>query len=164
MSSRQKGKGKRSVQNGGDSEEKRFKNGHQNGNHNSSSVHFKLSEKLCSQQEKFSEAWENSQNGEKFVDIDFFTEPFQCGVLHNVVENCAESFAELLKELQDVEMTDKNNDLYKFKQSAQDLKYSHSPHISALKEFLENDVRLWLENTTGITLDKEIDLFCAKYR
>ena len=55
-----------------------------------------------------------------------------------------------------------NNDLYKFKQSTKDLKHANSSHISALKNFLQSDVRHWLQNVTGIELNQEIDLFCAK--
>ena len=61
-------------------------------------------------------------------------------------------------------MNFKNNDLYKFKQSTKDLKHANSSHISALKNFLQSDVRQWLQNVTGIELNQEIDLFCAKYR
>lgn len=165
MSLRQKGKGKRSnLETNGkhdsDHDDKRFKNGHQNGNH----ITYQFSEILRNQQEEFSQAWKSGKSSAPLTDIELIVEPFQCGVLQNVVENSSELFNDLLKELQDVETSDKNNDLYKFKQSTRDLKYSQSPHISALKNLLETDVRNWLQETTGISLNKEIDLFCAQYR
>ena len=85
--------------------------------------------------------------------------------MKNIVENSDTGiFEELIKELEDVELSDKNNDFYKFKQSTKDLKHANSSHISALKNFLQSDVRQWLHNVTGIELNQEIDLFCAKYR
>ena len=81
-----------------------------------------------------------------------------------MIEN-KDIFEELIKDLHDIEMSDKNNDLYKFKQSSKDLKHcNNSNYISALKVFLQTKVRKWLENVTGIELNEEIDLFCAKYR
>ena len=166
MSSRQKGTGKRSNQTSNGHEDKRFKNGHTNGNEShESSVKFRFSQILKSQEESVSTVWNSGKNpSNNLTDFDFISEPFQCGIMHNMVEDSADIFSELIKELQDVEMSDKNNDLYKFKQSSKDLKYSNSSHISALKDFLQTDVRTWLQNVTGIKLNEEIDLFCAKYR
>jgi len=177
MSSRNKGTGKRSSQNqtSNGHEEKRLKNGHDQNGHSqntSSSVQFKFSQILKNQEENLSSTWKKSGGSQKassaekkFTDFEFISEPFQCGVLKNIVENNDTGiFEELIKELEDVELSDKNNDLYKFKQSTKDLKHANSSHISALKNFLQSDVRQWLQNVTGIELNQEIDLFCAKYR
>ncbi len=165
MSLRQKGKGKRSTPDSNGSPVKKTKNGHQtNGALN---LHYKLSESLQNQAQVFGQTWQQGGEGsnpEKLTDITYYKVPFQCGVISNVVENCDQIFPELYKELNDVEMTEKNNDLYKFSQSAKDLKHCHLPHISALREFLQTDVRKWLETVTNIRLDEDIDLFCAKYR
>lgn len=165
MSLRQKGKGKRSnLETNGhhdtNHDEKRLKNGHQNGK----DFTYEFSETLKLQREQFKQCWTSGDSSVTLTDIEFISEPFQCGVLQNVVANSSALFNDLLVELQDVETSDKNNDLYKFKQSSRDLKYSQSPHISALKNLLETEVRQWLEDVTGIPLNKDIDLFCAQYR
>ena len=153
-----KGKGKRSttVTNGdSNGHHKRVKNG---------SIQFEFSGTLQNQQDKLAQAWKSSDNVQDFQDIQLIRDPFQACVIDNVISNAGETFGDLIQELKDVEMCDKNNDLYKFKQSVQDLKHlENSPFVSGLKEFLQTKVKTWLEHVTGIQLDEEIDLFCAKY-
>ena len=170
MSLRQKGKGKRSNLEVSDEElngvsSKIFKNGnHTNGHH---SILIKFSEVLENQQKQLSAIWK----AEKVIDeslknIEIIRQPYQCCSLKNVIQNSDEVLNELIKELNDVELNDKNNDLYKFKQSSKDLKHlHHSPYISGLRNMLLNDTRPWLEQVTGIQLNhQEVDLFCANYR
>ena len=121
MSSRNKGTGKRSSQNQTTNghNEKRLKNGHgQNGHsqNTSSSVQFNFSQILKNQEENLSATWKSKSGGsqkassaeKKFTDFEFISEPFQCGVLKNIVENNDTGiFEELIKELEDVELSDK---------------------------------------------------------
>ena len=166
MSLRQKGKGKRSAVNGvnGEVPQKLYKNGHHTNGH--SSVHFKFSEVLQNQKKQLSEMWKTGKvTDETLKDIELIREPYQCCSLKNVIQNSKDMMSELVRELNDVELNDKNNDLYKFKQSGKDLKHlHHSPLISGLRSMLVNDVRPWLEEVTGIELNEDIDMFCANYR
>ena len=154
-----KGKGKRSTTNGDANghHQKRVKNG---------SINFAFAANLQDQQENLAQIWKNpeSEEAKELKDIKVIRDPFQVCVIDNVIANHGETFGELIEELKDVEMCDKNNDLYKFKQSVQDLKHlENSPYVSGLKDFLQTKVKSWLEKVTGIELDTEIDLFCAKY-
>ena len=157
MSSKGKGKRSTAITNGdsnGHHHHKRVKNG---------SIQFEFSDNLQNQQDKLAQALK-SPNDQNFQDIHLIRDPFQVCVIDNVISNAGETFNDLIQELKDVEMCDKNNDLYKFKQSVQDLKHlENSPFVSGLKEFLQTKVKTWLEHVTGIQLDEEIDLFCAKY-
>ena len=166
MSLRQKGKGKRSAVNGvnGEVPQKLYKNGHHTNGH--SSIHFKFSEVLQNQKKQLSEMWKTGKvTDETLKDIELIREPYQCCSLKNVIQNSKDLMSELVRELNDVELNDKNNDLYKFKQSGKDLKHlHHSPLISGLRSMLVNDVRPWLEEVTGIELNEDIDMFCANYR
>ena len=166
MSLRQKGKGKRSALNGVNDEvpQKVYKNGHHTNGH--SSIHFKFSDVLQNQKKQLSEMWKTGKvTDETLKDIELIREPYQCCSLKNVIENSKDIMSELVRELNDVELNDKNNDLYKFKQSGKDLKHlHHSPLISGLRSMLVNDVRPWLEEVTGIELNEDIDMFCANYR
>ncbi len=190
MSSRMKGKGKRSnpdstangnghhanangisngngVHNGVENTNgtKKFKNGH-----SSSAITFMMSSALSDAQNELKQAWSSTKkesNSEQIhKDVTLIKEPFQCCVVNNLIENSKEFFPNLKRELADVEMVEKNNDLYKFKQSGLDLTNTsdlEAPHIGALKRFLQNDVRKWLQNVTGTELDSNIDMFCARY-
>lgn len=172
MSLKQKGKGKRSsachepdTYNAGQNGVMKKLKITSNGCHNDA-IKYKFSQGLKDIEAKMASIWSNPD--EDIIDssdVELIRDPFQCCSLKNVVENSDDLFDHLLAELKDVEMCEKNNDLYKFKQSSKDLKHvlHQSPYISGLKEFLETDVRHWLQNITGIQLNKEIDLFCANY-
>ena len=155
-----KGKGKRSTNGDSNGTQKRVKN--------SENIQYEFSPLLQNQQSELAQVWKepkNAKNGEKFQDINLIRDPFQVCVIDNVIANHTDTFKELIEELKDVEMCDKNNDLYKFKQSVKDLKHlEDSPHVTGLKNFLQTKVKSWLENVTGIQLNDEMDLFCAKYR
>ena len=121
MSSRNKGTGKRSSQNQTTNghNEKRHKNGHDQNGHrqnSNSTIQFKFSQILKNQEENVSATWRSksddiqkpSSTEKKFTDFEFISEPFQCGVLKNIVENNDTGiFEELIKELEDVELSDK---------------------------------------------------------
>ena len=173
MFQRQKGKGKRSnleASNGTTNgvQSKKLKNGGDaktsNGYH---FINYVFSEILHNQKKQLSSIWKNEENitDEALKDIELIREPFQCCSIKNVIQNSHDVITELIKELNDVELNDKNNDLYRFKQSSMDLKHlTQNPHISGLRNMLVDEVRPWLEEVTGIKLNEEIDLFCANYR
>ncbi|XP_033730695.1 prolyl 3-hydroxylase OGFOD1-like [Pecten maximus] len=89
-------------------------------------------------------------------------EPFTHGVLPTFIED--EEFLESLQEeLLDLTFTEKNNDLYKFYQSREDLKVVQTPHISALRDLIYVKFKEWLETVTHIPLNNTVDMSCAKY-
>ena len=98
MSSRQKGTGKRSIQTSNGHEDKKFKNGVQNGHFQKPTVEFKFSEILQNQENNLSSSWKTGEISEKLTDIEFITEPFQCGVLQNVVENIGKQNREIFSQ------------------------------------------------------------------
>ena len=152
-----KGKGKRSTNGDSNGTQKRVKTGE--------NIQYDFSLILQAQQTKLAQVWKDSQKCQDFQNINLIRDPFQVCVIDDVIANKNETFKELIEELKDVEMCDKNNDLYKFKQSVKDLKHlEDSPHVTGLKNFLQTKVKSWLENVTGIQLNDEIDLFCARYR
>jgi len=69
---------------------------------------------------------------------------------------------ELTDELSKLEFYEKNNDLYKFHQSG-DLKATKSPYISALRVFLYERFREWVQDVTGLSLTMTMDMNCARY-
>jgi len=89
------------------------------------------------------------------------TSPFTCTVLEGVVEQ-EEFLEELQQELEGLEFQEKNNDLYRFRQSGE-LAASPLPLIAALREMLVHQVRPWVARATGLELDERVSLFCAKY-
>ena len=91
-----------------------------------------------------------------------FKSPFTCTVIENVVEN--EQFLEGFQaELEGLDFVEKNNDLYKFRQSGE-LSSSPLPHISHFRQLLLQQVRPWLQRVTGIALRDTVDMFCGQYR
>ena len=178
MFQRQKGKGKRSnleeVSNGTTNgiPSKKLKNGDAKTSNGYHSMNYTFSEVLNNQKKQLSSIWNKNEKNiitdsdEALKDIELIREPFQCCSIKNVIHNSHDVITELIKELNDVELNDKNNDLYRFKQSSMDLKHltQNNPHISGLRNMLSHEVRPWLEEVTGIKLNEEIDLFCANYR
>ena len=94
--------------------------------------------------------------------VHIFKTPFTCTVLDNLVEG--DEFLEAFKnELEELDYVEKNNDLYKFRQSGE-LSRSGMPLVSKFREMLLHQLRPWIEKATGIALDESVDLFCAQYR
>ena len=75
----------------------------------------RIKRKFKVQNPNLSSTWKKSGGSQKassaekkFTDFEFISEPFQCGVLKNIVENNDTGiFEELIKELEDVELSDK---------------------------------------------------------
>ena len=156
-----KGKGKRS---------KSSDNGHPESPEKVSKVFigspvFRLSDFLIKDEikKKLKCSWDSSNDAfeSSNSDITVIKEPFTCCALKNVLHP-NESIQELIQELKDVTFHEKNNDLYKFKQSG-DLKSVDSPNVVAFRTFLSTTMKPWLQETTGFQLNDEIDAFCARY-
>ncbi|XP_061181742.1 prolyl 3-hydroxylase OGFOD1-like [Saccostrea echinata] len=110
----------------------------------------------------FQERRKNSDNYDTGV-VQACKSPFFHCVLSKLVQN--ENFVEsLMDEVLDLNFVEKNNDLYKFHQSTEDLKTTKLPYISALREVIYNDVREWIMKVTGIELTTQVDMSCAMYR
>ncbi|XP_062592706.1 prolyl 3-hydroxylase OGFOD1-like [Saccostrea cucullata] len=105
----------------------------------------------------------NDENNYDNGDVQAFKRPFFHCVLSNLVlsENFIES---LMDEVLDLNFVEKNNDLYKFHQSTEDLKTTKLPYLSALREVIYNTVREWVTKVTGIELTAQVDMSCAMYR
>uniref|UniRef100_A0A8C4QQC6 Prolyl 3-hydroxylase OGFOD1 n=1 Tax=Eptatretus burgeri TaxID=7764 RepID=A0A8C4QQC6_EPTBU len=71
-------------------------------------------------------------------------------------------FENLQNELLSLSFRRKSNDLYKFQQS-DDLGKIQEPCISALRQILSTDFRVWLSDVFGVTLETTLDMFCSKY-
>ncbi|XP_069127240.1 prolyl 3-hydroxylase OGFOD1-like isoform X2 [Argopecten irradians] len=108
---------------------------------------------------------EASYQGSKAYDqggLQLCHEPFTHCVLPAFIEE--EEFLESLQdELLDLTFAEKNNDLYKFHQSREDLKVVQSPHISAMRDLIYVKFKDWLETVTHIPLNDTVDMSCAKY-
>jgi len=94
--------------------------------------------------------------------IRIFKTPFTCTVIDKLVDG--DEFLEAFKnELEELDYVEKNNDLYKFRQSGE-LSRSVLPLVSEFREMLLHQLRPWIEKATGIALQESVDLFCAQYR
>ena len=94
--------------------------------------------------------------------VRIFKTPFTCTVIDNLVEG--DEFLEAFKlELQELDFVEKNNDLYKFRQSGE-LSRSGMPLVSKFRDILLHQLRPWIQKATGIALEESVDLFCAQYR
>ncbi|VDI51714.1 Hypothetical predicted protein [Mytilus galloprovincialis] len=95
--------------------------------------------------------------------INFSHQPFFHAVINNFVQN-VEFLQQLQEELSELTFTEKNNDLYKFYQSKEDLKVVDLPYINALRSLIYKDLKEWITDITGIELVDTVDLSCAKYQ
>ena len=94
--------------------------------------------------------------------------PFTCCTLRDfaVAGNQDYDVADLVTELGDLEFAEKNNDLYKFRQSADLAGAAASkgmPRVRAFRELMRTHVKDWLQRATGIELGDAVDMFCARY-
>ena len=158
MSKKLKGRGKRSVDNA---------NGSLNGTAKRSKdvCVFSISEILLHQELKNSlkHAWtSNKTNDFEFnKSVTLIKDPFNCLIIKNLIHN-ATAIESLTEDLQNLNFVSKNNDLYKFVQSC-DLKNTQISTLEGIRGFLSHQVKPLLEEVTGISLEENVDLFCAKY-
>ncbi|KFM82495.1 2-oxoglutarate and iron-dependent oxygenase domain-containing protein 1, partial [Stegodyphus mimosarum] len=99
---------------------------------------------------------ENYDNGAKIVN-----EPFTCCVLPNFIKS-DDYLIKLKNDICRLEMDDKVNDLYQFKQS-KDLGSCSSRSVSVLKKLLYEDCLEWMKKVTNIDLTDKIDMSCSLY-
>ncbi|XP_045159560.2 prolyl 3-hydroxylase OGFOD1-like [Mercenaria mercenaria] len=126
-----------------------------------------LSEKLTSKSciSKLRDAWQETKNLTYTDDasgVEISHGPFRHCVLPNFLKD-EEAISKLQDELMDLEFSEKNNDLYKFHQSTEDLKTAKTENIMAFRRMLCETFRDWLIQVTGIPLNKTVDAFCAQY-
>jgi len=87
--------------------------------------------------------------------------PFTACVLKKLFDN--EGFlTELKSELNELEFYEKNNDLYKFRQS-KELANSSGPCVSEFRRLMVEEMRPWITEMTGIPLTDAVNIFCAQY-
>ncbi len=138
--------------------------------HNGSPKHVKtdcdsysLSSKVLEKTESIKQAWGVQDKEIDDGSILLVNEPFTCCSIKDILSS-KKSVEALVTECADLEFVEKNNDLYKFKQSSSDLQSSVAPGIVGLRNFLLGEVRPWLEGVTGIKLDEDrVAMFCARY-
>ncbi|KAK3091622.1 hypothetical protein FSP39_021333 [Pinctada imbricata] len=97
------------------------------------------------------------------TNIQLTQNPFCHCVIPNIIKD--QDFVDRLQEeILDLTFSEKNNDLYKFHQSLEDLKVIESPLISRLRSFIYKDLLKWIQEVTGIELNNNVDMSCASYR
>lgn len=113
--------------------------------------------------EDLRKSWNNDEDAEVEISdkILLLQKPFTTCQVRDFVHS-ADAIEGLIEELAKLDFTEKNNDLYKFKQS-NDLKSVNSPAIKNFKDLLAHEVKPWLHKVTGIDFYETIDLFCARY-
>ncbi|CAF3909557.1 unnamed protein product [Rotaria sordida] len=91
-------------------------------------------------------------------------EPFSyCTIDDFVLDKNVDQFCnQLINELNNIKMNQKNNDLYKFQQS-DDLTYVTLPAIEQIKQFLYVDFKDWLTQATDIHFSDKVDMTFSKY-
>ncbi len=122
---------------------------------------FRISDEANEQKEALKSAWGSEEKSLDKDDVLLVNEPFTCCSVKGFLSS-SDAVESLITELEDVDFLQKDNDLYKFRQSP-DLADSSSPTLASLHRFMCEDVRPWLSDLTGIELDKTVDMFCARY-
>ncbi|KAL8612110.1 hypothetical protein ACOMHN_013989 [Nucella lapillus] len=90
-----------------------------------------------------------------------FAAPFRHASLPNLIPD-KDFVEELITELKGLDMQDKNNDLFKFKQSIE-LKHVNSPCINIFRDIMQEQMLPWLMDVTRFSLTDKVDMFCSKY-
>ena len=99
---------------------------------------------------------------EKIENISVILDPFPCGVINDFLSE-PQCLSLLQAECEKLDFNEKNNDLYKFQQSAA-LSSQTGGCIEKLRTRLLTDVRSWIMDTMDVELEENtLDMFCAKY-
>ena len=152
----------------------------------------KKSERVCSMNETFVQeelntklknALNSGKDGLETPDLKLVTNPFACCALKNLVTE-KEFLSDLENELNCIEMREKNNDLYKFRQSDELAGYTRKSKgkgsgkgkakvkangiatdscVTQFKRMLFEEVKPWIAEITGLELNDKLSMFCAKY-
>ncbi|XP_048763594.2 prolyl 3-hydroxylase OGFOD1-like isoform X2 [Ostrea edulis] len=96
-------------------------------------------------------------------DIQAYKKPFFHCVMSNLVQS-KEFIENLQDEILDLSFVEKNNDLYKFHQSTEDLKITKLPYLSALRDVIYDDIRGLIMEVTAVDLTTQVDMSCAIYK
>jgi len=99
-----------------------------------------------------SKAWREENGQVDRSEVQVLSDPFTCCLIHDFLPK--EVLNELEETLNDLELREKDNDLYKFRQSG-DLKSEENGLIREVSRYLRDDVRPWLQEATGVQLDDE---------
>lgn len=121
-----------------------------------------LSEHVISSefQKTFSDHW-HSFCDLKDTDIEVISKPFRICRISNFLRD--KQFLEMVKkELLDMDFKHNVVDLYQFEQTA-DLDTVESEHVKKLRDGFRDDVVMWMELNTDITLNGKISMSCSMY-
>lgn len=113
---------------------------------------------------KFVKNFQDSWNKEQKLttkEVKLTNGPFQIATISSFLENPDQLIPELVEEFSDVEWNRKEMDLYKFFQS-KDLVSVETPLISKFYQFLQSDVKPWMENLTNMKF-KHVSASCSMY-
>lgn len=91
-----------------------------------------------------------------------YQEPFCHCVFPNFLQELDE-LENLETELSSLQFKEKNNDLYKFHQSSEDLKVIDTPYIKNLRKVIFETFKNHLRDISGIDFTEAIDMSCARY-
>jgi len=102
------------------------------------------------------------KDGKEFTDdvLSVQTHPFTTAKISNLVN--AEFLSELGAELQSLDLTEKDNDLYKFRQT-DELNQVELPAISAFRRMLLQQLKPIISRMIGCELTDKLALFGARY-
>lgn len=96
----------------------------------------------------------------KTANVKLLNEPFQVGIVENFLSDKS-IIPHLIAEMESVEWTRKQMDLYEFYQTT-DLANVQSCHLAKFYNFLNTDVREWMQQLTGMKFQK-ISASCSMY-
>ena len=113
--------------------------------------------------EKVRGRFRSAEVPEKCEDVRVVLDPFPCGVVQNFLAQ-PEFLSLLQSECDKLTFHEKNNDLYKFRQSGE-LSSESGACIGKLRKCLLGEVRAWIMEVLEVELEEErLDLFCARYQ
>lgn len=116
--------------------------------------------------DELAKLYESDQHSVRKFDqasFELITGPFKCGIFTDFLKDSR--FLDALRDeiLDKIEFFEKNNDLYKFKQS-EDFKLLDLELCDQITKWLKSDVLNYIKQLTGIDLfDNQIDITASKY-
>ncbi|KAL7630368.1 UNVERIFIED_CONTAM: hypothetical protein RMT77_019476 [Armadillidium vulgare] len=118
-------------------------------------------------QEEFYNCWRNDgqqikQDLSKEKDLRVLNDPFNCAFIPNILQDL-NLLHEVSSELEDISLQIKNNDLFKFKCSTNDLKVITKPSVQKLCKYIEGPLKKWVEKLSGLSLNGKVSISCSKY-
>lgn len=124
-------------------------------------IDFKMNAKISGQTfvENFSKKFAESSSW-KSKEVSLINNPFQVGVVENFLAD-QKLIQKLVNEIQSMEWTRKQMDLYEFYQTT-DLANVTSPCLRSFYNFINTDMRDWMQKMTGMKF-KKISASCSMY-